>query len=643
MKNFYHSALLTGFLWVILFSCRKDNLSQYNSSREKEKPPVCFDCDFIQQRYADTADHPTILGADYKNPYLVNIMQEAYRRVYKKEPGNSVHVSHLYIRFSPKNYQELARLEETGIELFDYPLHRYLITEGDYYLQAGKQMEDIPDYFAVVTSGTSLPKGIQAQIIDKMFIPDNDPLLENEALRLTGNLLDANEFITGNKGSDELKNLYPDPNENGTDETSLFSAGNHCNHYPSGSIVVQNELRTDKSYRPVPNLHVVIKRLLKVDKVYTDVNGYFKSNKYFRNKYTVVVKFKNSQAHIARMRKWAIHEQFFPIRINFGKWDRLDCGHIFRIKHPAKTGQISTSHWCAAVTFNGIREYRQFCNEEQIANPPDGLHVMLSQKQGSGNGNTYMLHKIMISNPAAVGVEVVLTDVLLYWSPVAAGISFLAFEAFKARAPDIKYGYGGDYSYLTTDRYGELVYHELSHASHYKVVGNAWWIDFGLAESKNEGPGFYGSCCTKYAPRIALAEGWSYFMGHYLADKKWGLQSTSFPEQGNLQTRENLLYFSCEKGFSSHIRFIESYDPHRFIDYNYWIPKGLFYDLMDPDHEIFPGNAIRDNVSGFTCRQIFEAMEKDVQGMEGYKQRLLKKNPFNAEVAVIDLFRQYGY
>ena len=54
------------------------------------------------------------------------------------------------------------------------------------------------------------------------------------------------------------------------------------------------------------NVKVVIRRLFKVEKVYTDANGVFNSKKYFRNKYTILVKFKNNLSRIARMRPWAL-------------------------------------------------------------------------------------------------------------------------------------------------------------------------------------------------------------------------------------------------------------------------------------------------------------------------------------------------
>src|SRR5207344_1481580 len=131
-----------------------------------------------------------------------------------------------------------------------------------------------------------------------------------------------------------------------------------------------------------------------------------------------------------------------------------------------------------------------------------GLNIMLSSKKGSGHGNTYMLNKLLHSSIAYNASEELIPGLLVLWSPIGAGLAFLGMEAFKARSPDIKYGYGGDPKFLTTDRYDELVYHELSHAGQYSQVGNNWWLKLGIAESKNPGTGFYGDCCTHYSFRI---------------------------------------------------------------------------------------------------------------------------------------------
>ena len=518
-----------------------------------------------------------------------------------------------------------------------------MVTEGDFYTAPGKGIEDIPDYYAVVDDSYRPPLDISSSRLEAMHIPDNNPALENEALRLTGNLEDGNESMSGYEDAGILKKSYPGdvPGEDG----DIFpSEGTRvCHHYPSGRIQLVDETISGHTPRSVGHVRVVVERYFKVESLDTDDNGNFASHKYFRNKYTILLKFKNSLSHIARMRPKAFHEQFFPIKVNLGKWSRLDCGHTFRINHPENTGTLQASHWCAAMAHNAVMEHRRFSMEGGIETPPQDLHIMLSSKQGAGNGNAYMLSKVLYSSPAAAGTEVLVAGAVAAWVPVAGELVVLATEAYKARCPDIKFGYGGEVPYLASDRYTELVYHELSHANMYSVVGNDWWIKFGLAENGNKGPGAYGECCSDKAYHIALGEGWAYFAGHYFAARRWGMLSTRFPEQGNLETNEGVIFFANDKLLNSHERFLESYDPQRAVDQSSWIPKGLFYDLIDPPIEQYPGNGIVDRVGGFTAREIFSVMSKDIRDLRAYRDKLIRMFPTRDTAAIRELFRQYGY
>jgi hypothetical protein len=644
MKIFYPVRFSYASMLVALFclnACKKNDLPVVKMDSASPLKAVCFDCDYLEEIYKDSLDHPTILGEDIRNPYLPDNIAQAYKNVYGQLPSKALTVTHLYVKFSPSNYNQLDQLEEMDVELFDYPLHKKLRTEGDYYLQAGKQLEDIPEYYAVVDPAFKFSNEIKYTIIERMHIPDSDPKLENEALRLSGDLADGDEYITTSSlATDQTLKILP-PEPGGNQELPILKS---CKNYPSGRIVVQNALMNDHSFSPVQDVRVVVRRSFKTETIYTNQQGEFECKKYFRNKYTVTVSFKNRLARIARMRPHAIHEQFFPLKINFGKWDNLDCRHEFLINHPKLSGTIATSHWCAAVTHNGIIEHRKMSQGENVGLPPLDLNIMLSSKKGSGSGNTYMLNKILKTNEMVPVTQSLLTAVTAIWSPIASGLFFLANEAYKQRAPDIKFGYGGDPEFLTTNRYCELVYHELSHASHYNQVGNNWWLKLGIAENKNPGEGTYGECCTDYAPCIALAEGWAYFFGHYLADKKWKNYSTPFPEQGNLTEMINLIYFSNQNNLSSHIHFLESYDPHRQLDPNKWIPKGLLYDLIDPAHESFPqSNQIDDQVFGYSTKQIFDAMQPNIGSIDEFMHKLIQLDNNRQHAQTISLFKQYGY
>jgi hypothetical protein len=617
------NALLTIGLISIL-SCSKTDLVHIPTVPKS----VCFDCSLLAENYRDSTEHPTILGEYFKNPYLVPNMTAAYRNVYRKTPP-PLEVTHLYVKFSPSGFSELDRLEQEDIDLFDYPLDQELVTEGDYYEQPGKGPEDIPDFYAVVESNYVFPSGIKVEVIAKMHIPANDPALENEALKLTNTLYDYG--------------LYGAKSEPTSTEDRINPAAD-CSHNPSGKIMVRNELLNDQALHPVPGVRIVIRRLFKIDRLYTDENGEFRSNKYYRNKYTILAKFKNEKAHISRTRPKRIFEQFFPVKINLGKWDNLDCLHEFKIEHVNETGTIAASHWCAATTHHAVWEYHQLCNKNSINTPPRKLKIILSSKKGSNHGNTYMMQSIMEDNTAAfIAGEVLLIGSLTAMNPLTGAAVIAVTEFLRRRSPDIYYGYGGDPSYLTTDRYNELVMHELAHASHYTAVGTVWWANFGLAEATNKGEGTYGECCTEKAGLIALGEGWAYMIGHLFTDKLYGMKSTPFPEQGLIDENRNVLVFSNQGNISSHIHFLESYDPNRKLDPSSWVPKGLFYDMMDPRIELFDGSSIKDEVSGYQCNQIFSLFNKDMKNMRQFKVRFIERYGGQQKQALDDLFLQYGY
>lgn len=72
-------------------------------------------------------------------------MTQAYYNMYGGYPSPALPITHYYVKFSPSNLSQLAALEDEDIDLTLFPLYKELIFEGDYYLQPGKAIEDIPD------------------------------------------------------------------------------------------------------------------------------------------------------------------------------------------------------------------------------------------------------------------------------------------------------------------------------------------------------------------------------------------------------------------------------------------------------------------------------------------------------------------
>jgi hypothetical protein len=90
-----------------------------------------------------------------------------------------------------------------------------------------------------------------------------------------------------------------------------------------------------------------------------------------------------------------------------------------------------------------------------------------------------------------------------------------------------------------------------------------------------------------------------------------------------------------------HLIALENYNP---LTPNYpfnWIPKGLFYDMMDIRNEALV--PVTDAVSAYTNQQFFNAFNSNITALAPYRQNLLAQNGNNQSVQVTNLFQQYGY
>ena len=161
-----------------------------------------------------------VLGKKLENPYSVENMRKALKNLQKssstanKGLSNDFEITttHLYIRFKPKDEEELNLLQkDTTLILFDHPLDYEISEEGDFF-----QDPDIPDelptyQYTSVEVDKKLPN-VTYELLANLYIPydeneDNDieddttgsksislslsnmaGLLENEALKITNNL-----------------------------------------------------------------------------------------------------------------------------------------------------------------------------------------------------------------------------------------------------------------------------------------------------------------------------------------------------------------------------------------------------------------------------------------------------------------------
>lgn len=193
--------LILALIGIMIYSCQKDDeilLSNEENTNQTQTQGMMK------------------LGKKLENPYSVENMQRALNNL-KKSNVNAktttsrlnVETTHLYVKFIPKNEDELSILKrDSTLVIYDYPLD-YEIEENGYFYRDVEVPEGQPTYqYCAVKVDKELPSGIENEILAELFIPDEDKDEENksrkayssesvdalvdEALRITNNLPNIN-------------------------------------------------------------------------------------------------------------------------------------------------------------------------------------------------------------------------------------------------------------------------------------------------------------------------------------------------------------------------------------------------------------------------------------------------------------------
>lgn len=183
------------------------------------------------------------VGKKLKNPFSLDNMQEALVSMFRRDPHSpadgkmtgsileeaarlwqtSLRPSHLYIKITPDNPEELDLLEsDPTLVLYPYPLDHELIGEGEMpYTEADLDPETgevtlnapIAPLYAAIPVYQTLPSGIACTLLEQLYIPEainaefatraehSAPLSEEFARLLT----DQSMWLTGHATTQELQ------------------------------------------------------------------------------------------------------------------------------------------------------------------------------------------------------------------------------------------------------------------------------------------------------------------------------------------------------------------------------------------------------------------------------------------------------
>ena len=225
------------------------------------------------------------LGKQLENPYATEVMQQAAANI-----GTRIDVktSHLYVKFIPKNEEELYQLEkDSTLTLFSYPLD-YEIEEGGTYYRDPTVPEGQPTYqYTVVEIDYHFPKSVEYEILEELYQPENASNgrleeavvdeLEDEAYRITGNL-------------EEEK-----PSENS--KTTIFRS----RWRPAGRITFNDDVL---GVVPMQGVEVRARKFTTFYKGITDANGRYSCDGRFRDRANYSIQWERNQFKITS--SWAV-------------------------------------------------------------------------------------------------------------------------------------------------------------------------------------------------------------------------------------------------------------------------------------------------------------------------------------------------
>ncbi|MGB0769174.1 MAG: hypothetical protein ACPGPB_00310 [Flavobacteriaceae bacterium] len=300
------------------------------------------DDDYLESQNVENSNFENSNGAKkLENPYTVENMRIALENI-KKNSNNKqlsnleIVTSHYYIKFMPETEEQESIIKrDTTMILSDYPLDWEFTDE---YLDNRPQLleGEFPEYWVAVPIDKILPNEVPFEILEELYIPEQDPLFDdesensemgytqknkinnnvdllknllNEAYTLTGNEGDLNEkksdtqtnWIFGSKwyASGTLK-IWDDNAGTSIVRTRVFSHWEYydCNEDGPGepsepgmqaySSRVEEELCRVAIYRyinntvqgkyvPLVGAQVLIRQWFTVRQGITDHNGYFRT------------------------------------------------------------------------------------------------------------------------------------------------------------------------------------------------------------------------------------------------------------------------------------------------------------------------------------------------------------------------------
>lgn len=167
-----HLILVFGLFIISLQSCKKDPLF-------KEELNATNTAFRIPPEEGGYQEGEVILGDKLKNPYLVRNMQLAYNTLLEQGGFDCAQIvvrpTHYYVKFMPRSLEQYEVLDHDSLlNLSEYPLDYAIIQDGNSYHDPSVPKGEVTYQYAAVRIGYNFNDTIPYEIIDELYIPEED-------------------------------------------------------------------------------------------------------------------------------------------------------------------------------------------------------------------------------------------------------------------------------------------------------------------------------------------------------------------------------------------------------------------------------------------------------------------------------------
>lgn len=327
--------LIPIFIFIIA-ACELDELNNQTTGENAElttnplQEETIYSCLTIEEEPTNPIDFENTihLGQELQIPQSIEIMEKAWELIARNGlysgGNNPVKINRFYVRFLPtENHQviELAKYDE-NLDLFDFPLHYEFeptSANNDCYRDKELQLNTPSPLYTVVDVDYTFPTFISYEIIEKLYMPDEDPSIKIELVNL---LEEVAENIA--LDVDPLQGILTKNSYGRGDKITSKEKWR-----PEGRIRMidhSEEEPTNGQAVPIKGVQVLARRGLKWSWGITDEFGEFRIKKEFKNKVNYSLRWSNHEWYIIKgtgvTRAW----HFGPKKE--GIWDEIIDGTI---------------------------------------------------------------------------------------------------------------------------------------------------------------------------------------------------------------------------------------------------------------------------------------------------------------------------